>query len=143
MTEKELESFLKNTLKGYVDDYNRVNHKDRIDFNVSFTLHKFKATDVEGYDKKDEKFAKVKELDGQNLYYLRLARILVDKSEKRVIYTTYRPADKYKKQVAMRMMYLELLKQLVLGGLEYSEALYKMQEKEKEDQKEPVEEATK
>ena len=100
MTEKELESFLKNTLKGYVDDYNKINPKNRVDFNVSFTLHKFNAKEVEGYDPKDEKFRQVKELDGQDLYYLRIARILVDKSEKRVIYTAYRPAAKFKREVA-------------------------------------------
>ena len=140
MQAKELESLLKNTLKQYAVDYNNINPKNKVDFNVTFTVHKFNANDIPDYDPKDEKFAKAKAMDGKNLYYLRLSKTLMDTKEKRVIFTTYRPEKGFKKADAQRLMLMECLKQLMIGGLEYSEAIYRMnraEEAQKEDQTEP------
>ena len=140
MIAKELESLLKNTLKQYAMDYNRINPKNKVDFNVTFTTHKFDPKDIEGYDPKDEKFAEAKKLDGELLYYLRLSKTLMDTKEKRVIFTTYRPEKKFKKASAERMMMLDCIRQLMIGGLEYSEAIYRMnraEEGQKENQTEP------
>ena len=121
-------------------DYNRVNPKNKVDFNLTFTLHKFDAKELEGYDKKDERFDKAREMDGENLYYLRLSKTLVDSVEKRVIFTAYRPQKAFKKDVAHRGMLMECVKQMMIGGLEYSEAIYRMkvaEDAQKENQKEP------
>lgn len=140
MQVKELESLLKNTLKDYGRDYNKINPKDKIEFNLTFTIHVFKAKDIKDYDPKDERFAQAKKLDGQSLYYLRISKTLMTTVEKRVIFTTFRPEKAFKKDVAHRMMLMEAIKQLMIGGLEYSEAIYRMnrqEEAQKENQKEP------
>ncbi len=140
MQAKELESLLKNTLKAYATDYNNINPKNTVDFNVTFTTHKFEASDIPDYDPKDEKFEQARKLNKQVLYYLRLSKTLVDTKEKRVIFTSYRPAKTFKKTEAERAMLMECIKQLMIGGLEYSEAIYRMQrneEAQKENQTEP------
>jgi hypothetical protein len=141
MIAKELESLLKNTLKSYEDDYNRINPKTEVAFNVTFTLHKFNAKEnIEDYDPDDEKFAEVKRLDGKDLYYFRISKTILADSEKRVIFTSYRPAKSLKKGEAQRSMYMEAIKNLLIGGLEYSEAIYRMnrsEEGQKENQTEP------
>jgi hypothetical protein len=145
MIVKELESLLKNTLKSYKDDYNQINPEEKVDFSVTFTLHKFNAKEnIEGYDPKDVKYKQVKELDGQDLYYFRISKTLLKSEEKRVIFTTYRPAKTFKKEAAQRAMYLEAIRNLMIGGLEYSEAIYRMnraEEGQKENQTEPQEKA--
>jgi len=128
MIAKELESLIKNTLKGYAMDYNRVNPKNKIDFNLTFTLHRFDVKELKGYDKKDEKFDRARKMDGESLHYLRLSKTLVDTKEKRVIFTAHRG------------MLMECVKQMMIGGLEYSEAIYRMkvaEDAQKENQKEP------
>ena len=141
MSVKELEALLKNTLKSYEDDYNRINAElPKIAFNVTFTRHKFVAADVPDYDASDKKFDHATELDGQELYYFRISKTILDDNEKRVIFTTYRPSKSMKPAVAERAMYLEAIRNLMIGGLEYSEAIYrlnKVEEGQKENQKEP------
>jgi len=138
MSAKELESLIKNTLKGYVMDYNEINPEDKIDFNLTFTLHKFDVKEVDGYDEDDEKFAEAKRLDGKDIYYLRVSKTLVDKIEKRVIFTAYRIASSMNKDIAHRAMLFQCVKQLMIGGLEYSEAIYRMNVIKEEEQKEEV-----
>jgi len=141
MIAKELESLLKNTLKSYEDDYNNINPGTEVAFNVTFTLHKFVAKEnIDGYDPADEKFAEVKRLDGKDLYYFRISKTILADNEKRVIFTAYRPAKSFKKTEAQRSMYMEAIKNLMIGGLEYSEAIYRMnrqEEAQKESQTEP------
>lgn len=139
MSAKELESLIKNTLKSYVLDYNKINPEDKLDFNLSFTTHKFDVSEIDGYDLEDPKFSNVAHLDGETLYYLRIAKVLLDKSEKRVIFTAYRPAKSMKKDVAHKSMLLESVRQLMIGGLEYSEAIYQMNEKRIEEEEESEE----
>jgi hypothetical protein len=141
MTVRELEGLLKNCLKSYEDDYNRINPNTKVAFNVTFTLHKFIAKEsLKDYDPADEKFAQAKALDGKDLYYFRISKTIIADDEKRVIFTAYRPAEAFKKDAAHRAMYLEAIRSLMIGGLEYSEAIYRMNRKEegqKENQTEP------
>ena len=141
MSVKELESLIKNTLKSYAMDYNEINPDDKIDFNLTFTTHKFSVEDVPGYDENNSKFSDAKKMDGNNLHYLRLSKTLMDSKEKRVIFTAYRPEGALKKEVAHRSMLLECVRQMMIGGLEYSEAIYridKAESKQEELQKEEV-----
>ncbi len=136
MIAKELESLIKNTLKGYAMDYNKINPDDKVDFNLTFTTHKFSTKDIDGYDKEDPKFDGATKMNGKVLYYLRLSKTLVDKKEKRVIFTAYRPEDALKKDIAKRGMLMECVKQMMVAGIEYSEAIYRMNEQDKQPEEE-------
>jgi len=141
MSVKELESLIKNTLKVYVTDYNNINPENKVDFNLSFTTHRFDTKEVPGYDPEGEQFQEAKRLHGKELYYLRLSKTLVDKVEKRVIFTAYREVGKLDGEIAHRAMLLQCIRQMLIGGLEYSEAIYRMHRAEqgqKENQKEPL-----
>ncbi len=144
MTTHDLEGLIKNTLKMYAVDYNNINKNNKIDFNLTFTTHKFIAKDLQGYDPDNPKFAGTKQIDGQKLHYFRLSKILVDDNEKRVIFTSYRPVKQFKREVAKRAMLTECIRQMMIGGIEYSEAIYRMNmQKEKEQKKKKVKKTSK
>ena len=141
MISKEIEALIKNTLVQYKRDFNAIQEYEdtgvEIDFNITFTKHLMKEDSVPGYDPEDKKFAEVKALIGEDLFYMRISKNVTveDKpEEKRVIYTGYRPLRDFKKKdEAKRSLLLECLKSLMLGGLEYSELVY-LQQKEHEDE---------
>jgi hypothetical protein len=147
MITREIEALIKNTLSQYAQDYNTINHEDeegnptgekKIDFNITFSNHVMDPNQIEGYDPNDPKFATVKAYQGKTLSYMRIVKVLFDDEgtqEKRVIYTGYRPVDDFKdKESLKRSLMMEALKSLMIGGLEYSEAIHRInQEKLEKD----------
>lgn len=152
MISKEIEALIKNTLSQYAQDFNTLNHEDedgnltgdkKIDFNVTFSRHVMDPDQIEGYDPEDPKFEAVTKYSGRALIYLRIVKIFLlgdDTDEKRVIYTGYRPVDEFKDKESMKKsLLMEALKNLLIGGLEYSEAIYRMNEQKEQEEHETIE----
>jgi hypothetical protein len=132
MIAKEIEALIKNTLSSYRSDYNSMNPENQVDFSLTLTDHLIE--EFEG-------MAEVaKQYIGQEMYYLRLAKIYMPNkrfSEKRVIFVAYRPKAEFKnKESANKSMLMECLKSMVIGGLEYSEALKQLDDKKNQEEKE-------
>ncbi len=137
MNTREIESLLKNVLKSYTEVYNNIQkekggNKTTIDFNVTFTDHLFDANTVPGYDPSKPEFKGVKDIHGKKLTYFRLSRLVFPKKgdpQKRVIFTTFRILKAFKNKNEMyRSMYIDCVRKMMTAGIEYSEALFLMNE---------------
>ena len=133
---KMLERMIKDILAKYVEDYNGFNPDENIDMNLTITYHK--ANPAEMAKSVDADFDVAKHPDEElNFCYLRISKTLLTSKEKRVIYANYRLQKEFKDDKLMHLSLLEEgLSHLVIGGIEYSEALYLMsmqKEKEKEN----------
>jgi hypothetical protein len=145
MIVRELEGLIKNTLSQYKTDYNTIEDSKeiedkgrKIDFNVTFSRHVMDTSEIPGYDPNDPRFAAAKKYDGKPLMYLRVVKTILGvnelANEKRVIYTGYRPSEEFNdKESIKRSLLMECLKNLMLAGIEYSEAMYIMNVKSQED----------
>ena len=144
MQSRELESLLKNVLSDYKEEHNAfvadVNEKGEgperkmIDFALTFTNHKFEFPMEEQLKMVDdqEKLTQMKALVGKEVHYMRVVKNILlgmkDGVDKRIIFTAYRWRKDFKQVVDLKKsMLMECIKIMMIGGLEYSEAIYENQ----------------
>ena len=128
---------MKTSLSLYRDTYQKRNPGTEIDFAVDFmdTIVNPKATaEKQGLD-----VSKVPDQDIP-VTYMRITK-MVKEDEPRVIFASYQPNKGKKKPWVKAQLLRECLKHFIIGGVEYSEALYlhHQAEAKKEDEVEQKE----
>jgi hypothetical protein len=153
MESRQLEGLIKSSLASYRDDYNLIN-KDRdenpsIDFSFKITKHWFdpSKTKRKDYKGEDDGWKKYKAMKPQHNYYLRMVRFEVEVKDgkesvipgsEKLIFMAYRPELDFKKKTEQirRSLLKECMVNLIIGGVEYAEAIYQMEHEAKQKQKE-------
>ena len=120
MNEKVLEGFLKTALSLYRERYQERNPDKEIDFAIDFfdtTVNPKETAEKQGLDgsKVPDKTIPVT--------YMRIVKT-VKEDEPRVIFASYQPSKGQKKPWVKTQLLRECLKHFVIGGVEYSEALF-------------------
>jgi len=121
MNHQVLESFLKNALTQYREQYQAMNKGKEIDFSIDFFETKLNPFDV----------AEKQGLDTTNMInqtiqvtYCRIVKV-VKGDEPRVIFANYLPNVKGRKpQETKEMLLKESIRHFIIGGVEYAEAMY-------------------
>ncbi len=132
MIYKELEAIIKGTLSRYREDYNRINPNEKVDFSITLTRHSYdpiKDKNLKG-DAKD----KALKTGAMDVYYLRLWKGFEGNGTEVVIFAAYRPVDDFKKKAdAYKSLFRECIDNLIIGGIEYAEALRMMNDKKQQE----------
>ena len=134
MNEKVLEGFLKSALSIYRERYQERNEEEEIDFSIDFfdtTVNPKKTVEEQGLDS-----ANVPDKDIP-VTYMRIVKMKKD-DEPRVIFASYQPNKGKKKPWVKTQLLRECLKHFIIGGVEYSEALF-LYDKNEQDKNDEVE----